>query len=207
MSFETWKLFQKLDRSTLDSILIAHCAPVIANLKVSNLLEINKNQLGKLLKYLKGRSIHCYILFEENDRLIILLYREKKIKGLLKNSTYREIFINAGYPNTEVSSVLFNLKERYKDFKNGNADFPHEMGLLLGYPLEDVKGFVIHKGKNCLCNGYWKVYENASEKKRIFEAYSNAQNELCKMLCQGRKMPEILDFYDNKKIAVNAALL
>ena len=32
--------------------------------------------------------------------------------------------------------------------------FPHEIGLLLGYPVEDVLGFIRHQGKNYLYTGY-----------------------------------------------------
>lgn len=50
---------------------------------------------------------------------------------------------------------------------NGEQQFPHEMGLLLGYPIEDVVGFMEHSGKEYLYSGYWKVYENVS----IYEIY------------------------------------
>lgn len=42
-------------------------------------------------------------------------------------------------------------------------DFPHEMGILLGYPVEDVEGFIINNGKNELYTGYWKVYDNLTK--------------------------------------------
>ena len=32
--------------------------------------------------------------------------------------------------------------------------FPHEIGLLLGYPVEDVLGFIRYQGKNYLYTGY-----------------------------------------------------
>ena len=46
--------------------------------------------------------------------------------------------------------------------------FPHEIGVLLGYPAEDVKGFVVNEGKNYLYSGYWKVYGDLSEAKQLF---------------------------------------
>ena len=47
--------------------------------------------------------------------------------------------------------------------------FPHEIGVILGYPLEDVKGYMENGGQKCLLNGYWKVYNNPEEAKRKFE--------------------------------------
>ncbi len=37
---------------------------------------------------------------------------------------------------------------------NQGKQFPHEMGLLLGYPVEDVVGFMENNGKNYLYSGY-----------------------------------------------------
>lgn len=39
-----------------------------------------------------------------------------------------------------------------------SADFPHEIGVFLGYPLGDVVGFIENRGKNFTCCGCWKSY-------------------------------------------------
>lgn len=74
---------------------------------------------------------------------------------------------------------------------NSNKTFPHEIGLFLGYPVEDVKGFIENKGENCVKCGAWKVYCNPEEKmhffckmKRCTEAYMRFFNngmEISKM--------------------------
>ena len=74
-------------------------------------------------------------------------------------------------------------------------DFPHEMGILLGYPVEDVEGFILHKGGSYLCNGYWKVYYNVSQKQRTFRWYSFAEHHLLCLLKEGRSIPEIIRLY------------
>jgi hypothetical protein len=56
--------------------------------------------------------------------------------------------------------------------------FPHEIGAFLGYPVEDIRGFINNSGKNCLLCGYWKVYENADEARRIFKIYDRCRNIL-----------------------------
>ncbi len=38
------------------------------------------------------------------------------------------------------------------------ADFPHEIGVFLGYPLYDVVGFIENQGRNFTCCGCWKAY-------------------------------------------------
>jgi hypothetical protein len=72
-------------------------------------------------------------------------------------------------------------------------DFPHEMGLLLGYPAEDVEGFITHQGAHCLCVGYWKVYANKERKLKIFEKFENAKESLIQLLSCGVSMGDIID--------------
>ena len=38
--------------------------------------------------------------------------------------------------------------------------FPHEVGVLLGYPLADVLAFIAHDGRDELACGVWKAYIN-----------------------------------------------
>lgn len=42
-------------------------------------------------------------------------------------------------------------------------NFPHEIGIFLGYPLDDVIGFIEHKPYYLV--GDWKVYQNVNEAK------------------------------------------
>ena len=49
--------------------------------------------------------------------------------------------------------------------------FPHEMGFFLGYPYEDVLGFIEHGGRDCLAVGPWKVYAHLDRALRTFKRY------------------------------------
>ena len=51
------------------------------------------------------------------------------------------------------------------------ADFPHEIGIFLGYPLRDVVGFICNKGQNYSCCGHWKSYGDAEQAQQTFDAY------------------------------------
>mgnify|MGYP000213313901 FL=1 len=70
--------------------------------------------------------------------------------------------------------------------------FPHEMGVLLGYPTEDVLGFIENQGKNYLYAGYWKVYGNLMETKALFEEYNKAKEHVITMVSQGIEIRRIL---------------
>lgn len=51
------------------------------------------------------------------------------------------------------------------------SEFPHEIGFFLGYPYEDVIGFIENRGQNYLEFGPWKVYANQSQARRTFARY------------------------------------
>ena len=64
-------------------------------------------------------------------------------------------------------------------------EFPHEIGIFLGYPLEDVDGFITHQGENCKLCGCWKVYGNVEQARRTFANYEKCRVFLCAKLSKG----------------------
>lgn len=55
---------------------------------------------------------------------------------------------------------------------SASAEFPHEIGLFLGYPPEDVKGFIECGGRDCKACGYWKVYGDVWKAETLFRKYT-----------------------------------
>ena len=80
----------------------------------------------------------------------------------------------------------------------------YEMGLLLGYPIEDVRGFIEHNGCGCLYSGYWKVYRNVPLKKKMFEDFEKAKESVIQLLAEDIDMRLILEIYkeEPQQIAV-----
>ena len=90
---------------------------------------------------------------------------------------------------------------------NQGEGFPHEIGLLLGYPIEDVVGFIEQKGKNYLYSGYWKVYGEVEKKKEIFRQYEEAKEELILLLEDGYDMHSIIERYRDKYTKIPCAVM
>ena len=65
------------------------------------------------------------------------------------------------------------------------------MGIVLGYPLEDVSGFIENNGKNYLYSGYWKVSQNAEEKIRLFKIYKDIKKYFVEQIENGRQIYQI----------------
>ena len=58
------------------------------------------------------------------------------------------------------------------------SDFPHEVGLFLGYPPRDVEGFIREKARRAKCTGAWKVYgDEEAARKGGFSARGPAWDE------------------------------
>ena len=75
------------------------------------------------------------------------------------------------------------------------------MGLLLGYPIEDVRGFIEHNGCGCLYSGYWKVYRNVPLKKKMFEDFEKAKESVIQLLAEDIDMRLILEIYKRRTAA------
>ena len=104
-----------------------------------------------------------------------------------------EFLKSYGYQTEEctLDQMLARLARRFTEYKEGRAEFPHEMGAFLGYPLSDVKGFIEHEGKDFLCSGYWKVYSDETGAKKTFQLYQAVRNMVLQMLSAGSSLCEI----------------
>ena len=91
-----------------------------------------------------------------------------------------------GYESTDPSYALERLRSRLAQ----REDFPHEIGLFLGYPLGDVIGFVKNAGQNCKCVGCWKVYGNEQAARNILEKYEMCSKLYFRQWQQGKSIEQ-----------------
>ncbi|MCM1160439.1 MAG: DUF3793 family protein [Roseburia sp.] len=192
MSRETWTIVQNKEVWGIELQMALQCAPLITGLKISNLLNICKEDFPAMKELVKNSHISWYLLLERDDRMTIFLYDKKGLESYLAQKRVLEMFLEAGYKSFSLESILKELRIRYQRYMENKEDFPHEMGLLLGYPAEDVEGFMKHKGENSLCTGYWKVYKNKDRKLKIFESFENAKETLIQLLHCGITMGDII---------------
>ena len=71
------------------------------------------------------------------------------------------------------------------------ARFPHEVGLFLGYPYADVMGFIEHDGRDYLCCGCWKVYEERERAEACFERYRRCTQAYASLLEMGASVGDL----------------
>ena len=78
-----------------------------------------------------------------------------------------------------------------KDFSEKGMGFPHEIGMFLGYPVADIRGFIENEGRKYLMIGYWKVYSNLSQARMIFKEYDRAKECAVQEYLTGKSIREI----------------
>lgn len=83
-----------------------------------------------------------------------------------------QAFLRAqGYVEDSLEGYLSQLGRRLEE----SAEFPHEIGVFLDYPLEDVQGFMANGGAGAVCQGCWKAYGDAQEAYRRFRLYGKCR--------------------------------
>lgn len=188
MSQEVFCVLKELNFHNIATQLALQCSPVIAGVKISNLLCIKSNCEKELTDIMKDSGLMIYKLCTGNKGTTYLIYRKSELENYILNEKAKDFLNNEGYKDFTLDKVLKRFKKRYAAYMALHENFPHEMGILLGYPIEDVKGFIDNKGKDYLYSGYWKVYQNVNEKKEIFEKYDRATEVVINMVSRGMDM-------------------
>lgn len=201
MSQDVIDILQNMDTENMENQLILQCAPVIVGMKMSNLLIIQNKYLRQIKKLLSRSKISYYVLYVSAEKSTVLLYNRKKLEYYVSGKRIHQFLVECGYEEFELEAIFRKLRKRYEIYRDYHPVkerknlFPHELGLLLGYPLEDVQGFIKNDGKNFLYTGYWKVYHNVPPKRALFRRYEMAKETLIELVSNGVGIAEIIDAY------------
>lgn len=178
----------------MDYRLVRQCAPTLAARKVGSLFCVEKsmimheplcNLIARWNRELNPSGIFVRVVAERCGRSFVFVYRRGLLNNLFKTEEIRRFLKPYGYQNFDEESLITNLTHRI-----GKCHcFPHEIGLFLGYPLEDVKGFIVNAGKNCKSTGYWKVYGNVEESEKRFECFRKCFTVMSSLFERGYSLP------------------
>lgn len=174
-------------------VIANQCAPVLADVKPSNLLILTSEEEEVFLQMEELPHISSLCLYEGKNKSTWLLYRRDRLESALVWPQTGEFLEQYGYRMVQESldEKLLRLQYRFAEYKEGRQPFPHEMGVFLGYPLGDVKGFIEHHGKEYLCSGYWKVYRDEQKAKSTFQLYQSVRDAVLQLIMAGSNLYEI----------------
>lgn len=161
-----------------DEIIVRHCSPTLAGLKTANMFaykyespEEMRKSIRRINKKLGSKGLRMIPLRYGNGKALIYFYRPDFLKNDLSNEVAEKILLARGYKKAGCGGFLSLLSKRVKT----NNDFPHEIGLFLGYPPEDVEGFIEGKTECSRCKGCWKVYSNPEEAQEKFKKFNKCR--------------------------------
>lgn len=168
------------------------CAPVLAGVKPSNMLVLENKHIRDVVRVLEGTGLSWRCLYAGEEKNIWLLYRKEAMEETVLGKEQMLFLREWGYEEDTLERMLMKFSQRFRQYrKDKNLPFPHEMGVFLGYPMADVKGFIKYEGKNYLYCGYWKVYENVEERKELFRTYEEIRKVFVEEARKGKNLWQI----------------
>lgn len=177
------KLMKNERMDSFELFLLVQCAPLLTGIRASHTLMLTVREIRHAVLLFGKLGIEYYILAESGEKILVFFYRRNLLEACLHRPGVLQFLSRYGYEEKNVFSMLASLSRRMGGYQAGAMDFPHEMGLFLGYPLPDVKLYTEKKGSGALLTGYWKVYTSPGEAKETFRKYDAAKEEMIKGLC------------------------
>lgn len=171
--------------------LIIQNAAVLKGKRISGMLFLNDKELARISMKLHNTNISLIILCTCKKRHLVMVYRAKELEEHLRGKEVSDYLREFGYRRDDFISNLIRLHQRMNGFYNKMKEFPHEVGVFLGYPICDIKGFLENKGERYLHSGYWKIYGNLEETRKKFLSYDEARETAIDEFLSGRELESI----------------
>ena len=163
--------------------LLVRTSPVIAGVKPASLLRISNCCKAREFQHYDSFCIYQeeimnslkleYMVMKNNDTDIqVLFYDSEIMKRRLIAPEVSQLLYEHGYG--EFKSVKLSLDKLRSRFCM--TEFPHEIGVFLGYPVKDVRGFInrseapVFTGK-----GLWRIFGEPTESLNLMEQYRLAE--------------------------------
>ena len=183
-----------MERS-FERTLVEQCAPTLEGVKPASLFRWQGTG-GRTLALRWGKRLAPFQIAvrvlktcPRTGASLIYLYRAEALRALLAEPDNRSFLRQMGYQtDTGCGGLLEQLSHRLCL----EAEFPHEIGLFLGYPLEDVVGFMKNGGRNYTCSGCWKAYGDPEEAQRRFALYRDCTDRCKQRFSQGADILELI---------------
>ncbi len=177
-----------------EELIVKHCSPTLAGLKTGNAFSCDfesvhemRATIRSLNKRLCKKGLRVLPLRYYEGRALIYVYRPALLSADLCNSEAKSLLSSRGYNCENADVCVRRLVGRCSEC----GEFPHEIGLFLGYPPEDVEGFIENKAGGCKYVGCWKVYGDVDSAKRTFAQYKKCTDVYCKCWRSGKPIERL----------------
>ena len=175
--------------------VIQHCSPTLAGIKCaamfstpfttkSEALEDTESLSDKVKPY----GLKVMLLRYRCPNALVYIYRPEMLFKALRTPIANELLKSKGYDFASLEDGVEELKAHVESCPS----IPHEIGLFLGYPPEDVKGFIEKNAMEYKCKGYFKVYSDEERAKCLFSEYSKCRARNLENYRNGAKLIDLI---------------
>ena len=171
-----------------EELLVRHGAPTLAGMKTGSLfscacddMDALRAEVRRLNRVLAPRRLCLLLLRRMQGRALLYLYRPDRLRHDLADAAAQALLRESGYDCIRCGQCMAQLIRRLR----AGGEFPHEVGLFLSYPPEDVQGFIRNQAGGFQCAGPWKVYGDPERAQATFQKYRQCTKIYCRLYRAG----------------------
>ena len=139
MSKETVDIVHEIDWKDIEMQIAFHCAPLIAGLKLSNLLMLRNEDLDRATSLLKRAGLSYFVVAVTNGKAAVLLFDRHRLEAYLREEKVWQIFQDMGYQDHAMGKILYAFRQRYEGYLLRNQEFPNEMATFDDFMKLDIR--------------------------------------------------------------------
>lgn len=173
----------------LEQEVIRHGAPTLAGIKTGNLFPLKteediREDIRKINRTLSVKGLRLIPVRKTASGYLAYLYRPSFLSEDLTCPEAVCLLQEKGYTCDDAGHCLAQLIRRLCE----DGDFPHEIGLFLGYPPSDVRNFMKDPYQGVKCVGCWKAYDHAEDAEKTFKKYKDCTAAYCRAMKRGKTL-------------------
>lgn len=157
-----------------EEAVVRCCAPTLAGLKTGSLFtcpcedrQAVTDAIRRFNARLRCKGLQALALRFSHRRALIYVYRPHRLQADFSAGQASRLLTELGYQPESCRRCVGRLIRKLRS----GGEFPHEIGLFLGYPPEDVQGFMEHHAAGSKCTGCWRVYGDPEAAQKRFAQY------------------------------------
>jgi hypothetical protein len=178
-------------KECLSAFFAVAAAEVLSGTKPANMIRVPNQRLpcGRRMyrlwqkfgaDLLQDLPLSVMPVQTEKDSVLLLIYRSDLLERRLRGKTMQAFLARHGYPRPlTLEKTLQHLKNSFKE------GIPHEVGMFLGYPLKDVKGFMGQGAGPSQGRGMWRIYGPTARSLPLSDFYRSKRQEMIAKLATG----------------------
>lgn len=181
---------------SFDQLMIHYSAPSFCGIKPANMFSVSKEVFCRkeYENWEERFSLHgleSFFIELSGTRILMFVYNKSWTERILSVPYVKKYLEGKGYDYSGRKDFFSMLKTRL----DSSSDFPHEIGIVLGYPVEDVIAFEKCSGKNCKYCGAWKCYSDVDNARNCENRFRECSRLCSRWFDEGCSVTQIVKKY------------